>query len=686
MFKDMGLKGKLLLSICTILFLSLTASISVISIKTYDSSKRTAMEKTVAMAGQYASDIENEIEGALDGARTLANVFAGLKDLETVPDRNSLSRMMKEIMLKSPGFDGVWTVWEPNALDGMDNEFAGTDSNDDTGRFIHYWNRIGGLHLEPCVEYEDGTTTGYYTKPRATKKETVMEPVTYAIGGKQVTVLSACAPIMVGNRFVGVAGHDFSMEKMKELILKINPYDNGYGALVTNTGTIAFHPVEEMIGKNIKEFVSPNIFTSITQGKPAIEEFKAATTETTNMFVFAPINLGHTDAPWSLLVSVPLDEVMAEAKTLRNINILIGAITLAILFAAIYFISGTLIVNPLKQVVAGLYDIAQGEGDTTKRLQVKAGDEIGELSKAFNLFMDRLQELIKTVTRDAHTIDGSAASLVEIAGIMSSGADDASEKSSAVAAATEEMNSNINSVAAAMEEASANINMVASATEEMTSTINEIASNSEKARSISEEAVKKAANASDSMAELGKAAQEIGQVTETINDISEQTNLLALNATIEAARAGEAGKGFAVVASEIKELARQTADATREIQGKINGVQSTAQGTVTEIREVTTVIGDMNDIVSTIASAVEEQSIATTEISDNISNASTGVSEVGENMSQVSAASDEIATEIAYVNDASEEMSNNSSQVNDKAMGLSELAGSLKEILGTFKA
>ena len=147
----------------------------------------------------------------------------------------------------------------------------------------------------------------------------------------------------------------------------------------------------------------------------------------------------------------------------------------------------------------GLSDIAEGEGDTTKRLKVTSQDEIGKLARAFNLFMERLQDLIKTVKGEVRTIDDSASSLVGIAGGMSEGANNTSEKSDTVAAATEEMSSTISSLAGAMEDARANINMVASATEEMAATINEISGNSEKARTMSQEAVTKAENASTSM-------------------------------------------------------------------------------------------------------------------------------------------------------------------------------------------
>ena len=219
----------------------------------------------------------------------------------------------------------------------------------------------------------------------------------------------------------------------------------------------------------------------------------------------------------------------------------------------------------------------------------------------------------------------------------------------------------------------------------MTSTIHEIARNSEQSRAISTEAVTNSKHASEKMHALGTAAHDIGKVTETISDISEQTNLLALNATIEAARAGEAGKGFAVVAGEIKELSRQTAEATHEIRQKIQGIQSGTEAAVSEIDDISKIIHDVNDITITIATAIEEQTAATNEISGNVSQASAGLQSVTENMAQVSSVATEISSDISAVSNSAEEMSDNSTQVHSGAGKLTQLAHDLSDLVGKFK-
>ena len=312
-------------------------------------------------------------------------------------------------------------------------------------------------------------------------------------------------------------------------------------------------------------------------------------------------------------------------------------------------------------------------------------DELDKLAAWVNTFITQVSKIIKNITDHSETLSHSSLDLSNLSGQMSKGAENMSGKSNAVATAAEEMSANINSVAAAMEQASTNINIVATAAEQMTATINEIAQNSGKARVITGEAVSQTRSASNKIEELGKAAQDVGKVTETITEISEQTNLLALNATIEAARAGDAGKGFAVVANEIKELARQTADATREIKANIEGIQGSTAGTVKEIEQISKVINDVNEIVSTIAAAVEEQSVTTNEIAGNVAQASQGIQEVNQNVAQSSVVSADIAKDIADVNQEANEISTSSSQVNLNATELSKLAEQLIKIVRKFK-
>ncbi|MDJ0623960.1 MAG: methyl-accepting chemotaxis protein [Desulfocapsaceae bacterium] len=397
---------------------------------------------------------------------------------------------------------------------------------------------------------------------------------------------------------------------------------------------------------------------------------------------YAPLDIG--DLHWAIIAEIDESEAFSAVTALEWIMLVIGLVGTAIIVGFAMLLTGA-IVKPVKNVVSNLTELAQGEGDLTARLEVKSGDEIGELALRFNQFVEKMQEMIRDITAGVNTLSSSSTELSAISEQLSSSAESTSGNAATVATAVEEMSSNMQGVSAAMEQSTTNTTMVATASEEMTATISEIAQNAESARSVSSKAVEQAGTTSEKMVALGEAAQAIGKVTEAITEISEQTNLLALNATIEAARAGEAGKGFAVVANEIKELAKQTAESTLSIRTQISGIQQSTDSSVKEIQDITKVINDVNEIIATIATAVEEQTAATQEISNNIAQASQGIAEVNENVAQSSAVASDISREIALVNTSSQEMNQSSSQVRESASELSQLAEQLNEMVGRFK-
>jgi methyl-accepting chemotaxis protein len=479
--------------------------------------------------------------------------------------------------------------------------------------------------------------------------------------------------------------------------------NNGYIWINDMHPKMVMHPIKPSLnGKDLSDFKDPN-------GKHLFNEFVKVCREKGEGFVdymwpkpgydkpVAKLSYVKLFKPWNWIVGtgIYLDDIKAleiqKTKEIRSAiarqrNELIAVIIVLFLLGAgvITYISRKITV-PIKHAVEMLKDIAQGEGDLTKRLKVETKDEVGEMAEWFNKFIDAIQNIIKDVAQNANRVKDASGELSEISKQMTFGAEQTSEKANVVAAAGEEMSSNMSSVAAATEEASANVNMVATAAEQMIATINEIAQNSEKASSITGEAVAQTKSASNKVDELGSSANEIGKVVETITEISEQVNLLALNATIEAARAGEAGKGFAVVANEIKDLAKQTAEATQEIKGKIGAIQGSTDATVKEIGQILEVINDINDIVSSIATAVEEQSVTTKEIAENVVQASQGIQEVNENVAQSSSVAGDIAKDIAEVNQASGKMSDSSNQVNLSAEALTRLSETLNEMVGKFK-
>ena len=362
-----------------------------------------------------------------------------------------------------------------------------------------------------------------------------------------------------------------------------------------------------------------------------------------------------------------IDNTVSQQKTVI-ISIVLGMI---LVVGLIIVFMATRIAKPIRETDAFFHDISEGQGDLTARLKVHTRDEIGDMAKSFNTFADKLQGMVGYIAEESVEINNSSGSLSQISTDLSNVAKDTLDKSTSAASAVEEM--------------SANMNMVATSMEEMTSTINEIAETSENARTITDNAVTQASNASVSVDQLGAAAREITKVLETITEISQQVDLLALNATIEAARAGDAGKGFAVVASEIKDLANQTAQATDQIKERIDSIQTTTKATVSVIQSISKVVGENSEIVNTIATAVEEQSVTAKEISQNVAQISMSIQEVNDNVSESSRVSRMIAQEIAEMNRSSSRMNESASQVSSNASSLDFLAKSLNKLVSSYK-
>ena len=302
-------------------------------------------------------------------------------------------------------------------------------------------------------------------------------------------------------------------------------------------------------------------------------------------------------------------------------------------------------------------DLAEGEGDLTKRLEIVTHDELGELAKWFNTFLDEIHHIISQVSGTAERVARASEEL--------------NTTSQQITANSEETSAQADVVAKAAEAVSQNLQTVAIGAEGMEASIKEIAKNASEAAKVATSAVKVAETTTMTVSKLGESSSEIGQVIKVITSIAQQTNLLALNATIEAARAGEAGKGFAVVANEVKELAKETAKATEDISRKIEAIQADTKAAVDAIASISGVINQVSDISGTIATAVEEQSATTNEMARNVNEAAQG--------------SGEITSNITGVAEAAQGTTRGATDTQKASERLVEMSAQLRSLVGQFK-
>ena len=390
-----------------------------------------------------------------------------------------------------------------------------------------------------------------------------------------------------------------------------------------------------------------------------------------HLVVIAPVSSGAAGASiGTIAVAWSMDRLNEKVQNAVWMQGGVGAFVVIGLVVMLVMALGQTVTGPVRLMTQTMSRLAAGDLDAELKGQQRR-DEIGGMARAVQVFKDNAIEKARLEKDQAaaeqrsqeekrqtmlEMADRFELQVKEVVDGVSSSATEMQATAQQMSSTAEETSRQSSSVATASDQATANVQTVAATAEELSASIAEIGRQVMQSAKIAQNAVNETEATNETVKGLADAAQKIGEVVNLINDIAGQTNLLALNATIEAARAGEAGKGFAVVAQEVKNLANQTAKATEEISAQITAVQDETNDAVVAIEKIRGIIGEVNDIATTISSAVEEQGVSTQEIARNVQQAARGTQEVNANIENVRKAAGETGAAADQVLNASQEM------------------------------